>query len=161
MKPFAVALALAAVAEVPAFAAVSAAGELTVKGAVMRAVGPGVANTAGYVTIVNRGARDDKLLSASCACARSVELHLSHVMDGTAMMMPAGEVLVPAGGQVSFAPGGYHLMVMGLKAPLTDGRTQDVVLKFERAGTVKAAFDVRSRIALAAAPAMAGMDMHH
>ena len=154
MRPvaFAVALALAALAAAPASAADTAAGDLTIKGAVMRAVGPGVANTAGYVTIVNRGARDDKLLSASCACARSLELHLSHVMDGTAMMMPAGEVLVPAGGQVSFAPGGYHLMIMGLKSPLSDGASQAVTLKFQRAGAVKATFDVRSRITLAPTP---------
>ena len=160
MKHAVLALTLAALAAGPAAARDTAAGDLVVKDAVMRAVAPGVANTAGYLTIANKGSKPDKLLSAACDCARSVEVHVSHVMNGMAMMMPASAVTVPAGGQISFSPGGYHLMVMGLKAPLTDGRTQDVVLKFERAGTVKAAFDVRSRIALAAAPAMAGMDMH-
>ena len=122
------------------------AGDLTIKNPVIRAVPPGVPNSAGYLTIANAGAKADKLISVTCACARSVEMHLSHVMDGTAMMMPAGLVEAPAGGQVSFSPGGYHLMILGLKAPLVDGATQPLTLKFQRAGTVSVPFQVKARI---------------
>ena len=107
----AAALAGSAAAETPA------GGGLTIKDAVVRATPAGVPNTAAYLTIVNGGAKPDKLLSAVCDCARSVEIHISHVMNGMAMMMPSGPVDIPAGGQASFAPGGRHLMVMGLKAP--------------------------------------------
>jgi copper(I)-binding protein len=126
-------------------AAADAAG-LTIKDPVMRAVAPGVPNTAGYLTIVNAGPRPDRLLSASCACAKSVAVHLSHVMNGSAMMMDAGPLQIPAHGQVAFAPGGYHLMVTGLKVPLKDGESQTVTLKFEHAGTVTADFAVRAKI---------------
>lgn len=139
-------LALLVLAAASPAAAQVKAGDLTIKDAVMRAVATGVPNTAGYLTIVNAGSRSDRLLSVSCACARSVELHLSHVMDGTAMMMPAGPVELPAGRTVSFAPGGYHLMVMGLKTPLVDGGSQEFTLKFEHAGEVKAPFAVKAKI---------------
>jgi copper(I)-binding protein len=144
MKSLAIVLAALTVAS-PVAAQVKA-GDLTVRDAVIRAVAPGVPNTAGYLTIVNAGSRDDTLVSASCACAKSVELHLSHVMNGTAMMMPAGSVDIPAGRTVSFAPGGYHLMVTGLKAPLKDGGSQELTLKFERAGTLAVPFAVKAKI---------------
>ena len=124
-------------------------GDLTIKDPVIRAVAPGVPNTAGYFTIVNASAKPDKLLSAACACAKSVEVHLSHVMDGMAMMMPSASVEVPAGGQVTFAPGGYHLMVTGLKASLSDGGVQTLTLKFQHAGTVMVPFQVKAKIAAA------------
>ena len=144
MKSLAVLL-LVLAAAAPAAAEVRA-GDLTIKGAVIRAVAPGVANTAGYLTIANSGAKADKLVSASCSCAKSVEVHLSHVMNGMAMMMPPGPVEIPAKGQVSFSPGGYHLMVTGLKAPLVDGGVQTLTLKFEHAGTVSAPFQVSAKI---------------
>jgi copper(I)-binding protein len=141
LTPALLALAVAA----PAVAEVKA-GDLTVQDAAMRAVAPGVANTAGYLTILNGGSKPDQLLSASCTCAKSVEVHLSHVMNGMAMMMPAGPVEIPAGGKISFAPGGYHLMVMGLKAPLKDGGSQELTLKFEHAGALTVPFAVKAKI---------------
>jgi copper(I)-binding protein len=148
MGRIALALALALLAA-GAAAAESKAGELTIRDAVLRAVAPGVPNTAGYLVIANAGAKPDKLVSAACTCARSVEVHLSHVMNGTAMMMPSAPVEVPAGGQVAFAPGGYHLMVLGLKAPLQDGGTQELTLTFQHAGKVTAPFQVKAKIAAA------------
>ena len=137
---------LAAAPAAPAFAQDAKVGDLVIRNAVMRAVPPGVPNTAGYLTIVNSGSRDDRLESVSCACAKSVEPHLSHVMNGQAMMMPAGPVTVPARGQIRFSPGGYHLMVMGLKSPLKDGGHEDMVLKFQHAGTVTVPFLAETRI---------------
>ena len=144
MKSLAIVLAALTVAS-PVAAQVKA-GDLTVRDAVIRAVAPGVPNTAGYLVIANAGAKPDKLVSAACTCARSVEVHLSHVMNGTAMMMPAGSVDIPAGRTVSFAPGGYHLMVTGLKAPLKDGGSQELTLKFEHAGTLVVPFAVKAKI---------------
>jgi copper(I)-binding protein len=119
---------------------------VTVKDAVVRAVPAGSPNTAGYMTIVNAGTKADRLLSASCACARSVEVHISHVMNGMAMMMRSGPVEIPAGGSVAFSPGGRHLMIMGLKGELKDGASQELTLKFQNAGAVKASFAVKSRV---------------
>jgi periplasmic copper chaperone A len=140
------ALALLALGAASSAGAQVKAGDLTISGAQVRAVAPGVANTAGYLVIANGGARADKLVSASCACARSVDIHLSHVMNGLAMMMPAGPVEIPARGQLAFAPGGYHLMVTGLKSPLKDGGSQAITLKFEHAGAVTVPFEVKAKV---------------
>lgn len=156
MKALFAVLSLVALAA-PAAAKPAHAGGLSIKDAVVRAVPPGVPNTAGYMTIVNMGSRPDKLLAASCACATSVEAHVSRVMNGEAMMMPAGPVTIPAKGQVSFSPGGYHLMVMGLKAPLKDGARAEMTLRFLHAGTVKVDFMASTRIEAKPAPDMAGM----
>ena len=123
-------------------------GAIAVRAPVLRAVPPGVPNTAGYMTIVNSGAAPDRLVSVACACARSVEAHQSHVMNGVSMMMGAGAVTIPAGGEIVFAPNGYHLMVMGLRAPLQDGSVQTLTLKFQHAGVIQAPFQVKSRIPL-------------
>ncbi len=144
-----------------AIPAAAADGGIRVQGAVMRAVPAGVPNTAGYMTMVNAGPKPDQLLSAACDCARKVEVHLSHLMNGQAMMMTAGPVTVPAGGSSAFAPGGAHLMIVGLKAPLKDGGVQTLTLKFRQAGELKIPFQVRSRIPTApasppASPAPAG-----
>ncbi len=71
------------------------------------------------------------------------------------MMMPAGQVTVPAHGSLSFAPGGYHLMIMGAKG-LADGSTATVTLKFQRAGTVVVPFRVQAKIATARAASSTG-----
>lgn len=123
------------------------AGDITVSGARLRPSMGDSHNTAGYLTVTNTGGAPDRLLSASCACAGRVEAHRSMSGGGMATMAPAGPVAVPAHGGVAFRPGGLHLMVMGLKAPLKEGAAQEMTLRFERAGAVKARFAVTSRIA--------------
>ncbi|MGZ8364527.1 MAG: copper chaperone PCu(A)C [Caulobacteraceae bacterium] len=123
------------------------AGDLTLSNLQVRASLGSNPNTAAYLTIANAGAKPDRLLSASCACAAKVEAHQTMMHGGMSMMMAAPAVAIPARGSVSFTPGGLHLMVTGLKAPLKDGGMQEFTLRFERAGAVKAGFHVTSRIA--------------
>lgn len=123
------------------------AGEIAVTGAQLRASMGQSRNTAGYMTIVNSDTKPDRLLSASCACGAKVEAHRTSVSSGMSGMAPAGPVVVPARGSVAFQPGGLHLMVMGLKAPLKAGAAQEITLRFERAGAVKARFAVVSAVA--------------
>jgi copper(I)-binding protein len=100
--------------------------------------------TAGYLTISNGGALDDALLGATSPAAVSVEVHET-AMDSSGMagMRPVGRVTVGAGSTVTFAPGGYHLMLMGLTRPLAVGDTVELDLRFERAGTVVVPAEVR------------------
>lgn len=148
-------LALAVLVAVPASAHEVKAGDLTLKALAVRASLGANPNTAAYLTITNAGAKPDRLLSAACTCAAKVEAHTSQMTGATMSMTPSGPVSIPAHGSVSFAPGGLHLMVTGLKAPLVDGRMQEMTLKFERAGVVKAGFHVQGRIT------NAPMAMHH
>ena len=121
-------------------------GDITISDAEVRASLGGSTNTAAYLTISNKGGEPDRLLSVSCACAAEAEAHATGMKGPMMTMAPAGPVVVPAHGHVSFAPGGLHIMLTGLKAPLLDGSRQEMVLRFERAGPVRAHFQVRARI---------------
>jgi copper(I)-binding protein len=69
--------------------------------------------------------------------SRTVELH-EMKMDGDVMRMrQVAAVDVPAGGSVALEPGGLHVMLLGLKAPLKEGDRFPMTLRFEKAGEVK------------------------
>jgi copper(I)-binding protein len=84
---------------------------------------PGGAKVAGgYLTIVNTGPAADRLLSASTEIASKVEIHEMAVNDGVMTMRPVeGGLPIEPGRTVKFAPGGLHLMIVGLTAPLVEG----------------------------------------
>lgn len=101
--------------------------------------------TAGYLTILNRGKTADRLVSVSCACAASVTVHETKMTGSMASMAQVASVEIPAGGKLTLAPGGLHLMVMGLKAPIKAGDRVEMVLTFEKAGAVKTPFMAADR----------------
>lgn len=89
----------------------------------------------GYLKLSNQGAAD-RLLSATSPAAASVEMH-SMAMEGDVMKMRQVDAIeLPAGQTVELKPGGYHLMLMGLKAPLKAGDKLPLTLRFEKAGEV-------------------------
>jgi periplasmic copper chaperone A len=91
-------------------------------------------NGAVYVTIRNHGSEADALLSASSDVATTAELHQTIEQDGKMVMRPLPKADVPAGGTLEMKPGGYHIMLLGLKQDLKPGETIDVALTFEKAG---------------------------
>lgn len=104
----------------------------------------GVDVSAGYITIQNRGAEDDRLISASSPRAGSVELHSMEMVDNVMRMRQIeGGVVVPAGGEAVFAQGGDHLMFMGVTQPFVAGEEIPVTLVFERAGELTIAMPVQ------------------
>lgn len=113
------------------------AGDIVVTAAYARASASPVAKTAAvYVTVQNAGAEDDRIVSVSTPAARSAMLH-STEMSGDVMKMEHVEaVSVPAGGTVEMAPGGLHVMLVGLAAPLKEGEMLQVTLTFETAAPV-------------------------
>ena len=89
----------------------------------------------GYLKITNRGAAD-RLLLGSTPVAAAVEMH-SMAMDGDVMRMRQVDAIeLPSGAVVELQPGGYHLMLTGLKAPLAAGSKFALTLNFEKAGSV-------------------------
>ena len=90
---------------------------------------------AGYLKLTNKGAAD-RLLSARSPAADAAEIH-SMTMDGNVMKMRQVDAIeLPTGQTVELKPGGYHLMLMGLKVPLKAGDQIPLTLKFEKAGEV-------------------------
>lgn len=100
-------------------------------------------NTGAYVTIKNGGDQPDRLVSASCECAASVELHTMATKNGVMEMaeMKDGFAIAP-GETLVLKPGGNHIMLMGLKVRPQDGSTVDVKLTFEKAGDITLAMPV-------------------
>jgi len=116
--------------------AAQAQNALRVDNAWARPTVAGQAAGGGYLKI-SGGAAADKLVAASAPVSRGVELH-QMAMDGDVMRMRAiTAVDVPAGATVQLAPGGLHLMFVGLNKPLKAGDSFPLTLKFERAGEVK------------------------
>lgn len=107
----------------------------------------GVDVSAGYLTIVNATAADDRLIGASSPRAERVELH-EMSMEGGVMRMRAAEALtIPAGGESALAPGGRHLMFFGVSEPFTEGERIPVRLRFARAGEVDVSLPVQRQAA--------------
>lgn len=95
-------------------------------------------NGAGYAAIANSGPRADRLTGATSSVATRIEIHESMIMSGQAMMHPRpGGLSIPAGGGAQLKPGGFHLMMIGLKRPLKTGEHFPVALTFQKAGVVQ------------------------
>ncbi len=109
-----------------------------------RATVPGQDMGGAFLRIVG-GRSADRLLGASSPLAMAVELH-SMRMEGDVMRMRAVEHIdVPAGQTVALAPGGFHLMLMGLNEPLKPGMRVPLLLRFEKAGDVPVQAEVMLR----------------
>ncbi len=91
---------------------------------------------AAYLTIRNEGKITDTLLRIYTALSTQAEVHAVTDNNGVMGMSPAGQISIPARGSISLAPGGLHIMMMGLKAPLVKGQAIEITLSFERAGDI-------------------------
>lgn len=110
-------------------------GAITIGHPYARATAAGQPTGGGFMKLVNGGG-NDKLLSVSAEVSKSVEIH-EMKMEGDVMKMRQVDGLeLKAGQTVELKPGGYHVMFIGLKAPLKAGDSFPVKLKFEKAGEV-------------------------
>lgn len=92
----------------------------------------------GFLVVTNTGTTPDRLISARSPAAGLVQIH-EMKMEGTVMRMRELEkgLEIPAGATVTLAPGGFHLMMMGLKEPLAQGTKVPLTLVFEKAGKIE------------------------
>ena len=95
-----------------------------------------------YVAINNKGTADDRLVGAFTDHAAMAMVHQSELVDGVAQMRMAGEINIPAGKRIEMVPGGTHIMLEGLRAPLRTGDSFELVLKFRESGDRKVNVDV-------------------
>jgi copper(I)-binding protein len=125
-----------------------------------RATAAGQPVGAGYLRLVG-GAAGDRLLGASSPVAGRVELHSMGMDGGVMRMREVDGIDVPAGGAVVLEPGGLHLMLMDLKAPLQPGKAVPLTLRFQKAGEVQATLQVRATGAAAKPADKAHHGDHH
>jgi periplasmic copper chaperone A len=106
---------------------------------------PGLKVHVAYMTIVNRGATDQIIVSAESTDYERIELHRSVIKDGVSTMEAIGEVKVPANGRIEFAPTGLHLMLIGpRRPPALDGHVQ-IVLRLSSGEEVDVSAVIRRR----------------
>ena len=112
-----------------------------------RATPPGADVGGAFVTIDNKGSAADRLLGASSPVASRVELHTMAMDNGVMRMHEVPAIDLPPGGEVQLKPGGLHMMLVGLKAPLAAGSSVPLRLTFEHAGSIDVDVAVESMTA--------------
>jgi copper(I)-binding protein len=100
--------------------------------------------TAAYFEVTNGLSADDALTGVSSPAATTAGLHET-TTDASGMMGMQGtdSVPLPAGGTVTFAPGGLHVMLMGLKQDLVAGSRVDLSFSTQDSGTIVVSAEVR------------------
>jgi copper(I)-binding protein len=121
------------------------AGKLTINGGWVRISTNDVA--AAYFQVKN-GGLDDTLESVKASVGSAAQIHETITEGASSKMQEVTDgVDVPANGELTLDPGGYHVMIMGLTSPLSEGDSVDLTLQFKNAGAVTIKVPV-----LAAAP---------
>jgi len=123
-------------------AASAAASELGIASPWIRLL-PGGAPAGGYFTLRNGAQRPVELVGVSSTAYGSVMMHRTTEAGGMARMQPVDRIEVPAGGEVAFAPGGYHLMLMQPARNIAVGDRIPVTLEFADGRRLTREFDVR------------------
>ncbi len=112
-------------------------GDLEIIQPTTRATVPGAKVGGGFMTIVNHGQEDDRLVSAESPMSPDVQLHtMSMENDVMKMRQLVDGIPVPAGETVELKRGGLHVMFMDIKEPFEEGGMVKVTLHFEKAGDV-------------------------
>jgi periplasmic copper chaperone A len=121
-----------------------------------RATPSGAKTAAVYMTIDNKSGTADRLTGASSDVADKLQIHEMKVENGVMQMREiAGGLPIPANGSAVLKPGGYHVMLIGLKKPLSAGEKFPVTLNFEKAGNISLTVSVQ---AMGATPDKGNMD---
>src|SRR5262245_1494492 len=123
-----------------------------------RATPKGATVAGAYMTLRNKGSAPDRLLGGSSAVAGRFEVHSMVMEQGVAKMRPVeGGLEIKPGETVELKPGGFHVMLTGLKQPLQKGAKVKGTLEFEKAGKVEIEYAVE---ALGATAPAAGGHQH-
>ncbi|HEX4157388.1 MAG TPA: copper chaperone PCu(A)C [Rhizomicrobium sp.] len=124
-------------------AAPAGAADLTVTDAWFRAL-PGGLPAGGYFSLNNAGASPVILTGAQSPACGMLMLHQSMESGGMSRMNDVRSLSIPAGGSITFAPGGYHLMCLNPTSAMAPGKTVPVTLRFANGATEEATFAVRN-----------------
>ncbi|WP_028455817.1 copper chaperone PCu(A)C [Chitinilyticum litopenaei] len=113
-------------------------------------------NAGAFLTLTS--AKGDQLLGVASPVADKVEVHEMKMEGNVMKMRPLPALELPAGKTVELVPGGYHIMLIGLKRQLKEGERFPLVLTFAKGGRAEVQVQVD---ALTAQPAAAAKHEHH
>jgi periplasmic copper chaperone A len=136
-------LAVAALLAGPATAADYKIGSLDVMQPWARATPKGASTAAAYLTVTNTGSTTARLRCASTVAAAKCQIHEMAMSNGVMKMRPVeGGLEIKPGQTVTLKPGGYHVMMEGLKAPLKAGDKVEATLTSSDGASVKVEFPI-------------------
>ena len=108
-----------------------AADSVTVQDPYVRLAPPNAPATGAFMVIRNGGDKDVKVVKASNPASKVTELH-THLNEGGVMKMrPVPAIEVKAKGEAVLKPGGLHVMLIDLKAPMKEGDVVPITLSFD------------------------------
>jgi len=100
-------------------------------------------NSAAFMSITNHSDKEDRLLAVKTKIASKPSLH-NHINDNGIMKMRRVEYVTIAGNdRFELKPGGFHIMLMGLKAPLIEGNQFNMTLIFKNAGEISVSVKIK------------------
>lgn len=105
--------------------------QIQIKDGFVREVPPNQTISAAFMTIQNNDMSDHKVVSASSPAAKTVELHTHTHENGMMKMRQIPQIDLPAGADAMLKPGGLHIMLIDLTAPLASDKLVPVTIKFE------------------------------
>ncbi len=140
------------VAPVPAQAAVPVSAQasaqttagVVVSDAWSRPTPPAAGAAAGDLTIDNRRPRPARRIGVPTPVAAEAQIHETLSVDGAMRMREVDGLEMAPGATVRIAPGGMHVMLSGLRAPLEAGATFPLTLRFREAGARTVTVTVRA-----------------
>ena len=108
-----------------------AADNVSVQDPYVRLAPPNAAATGAFMVIRNTGDKDVKVVKADNPVSKATELH-THLNEGGVMKMrPVPAIEIKAKGEAVLRPGGLHVMMIDLKAPLKEGDSVPITLTFD------------------------------
>jgi hypothetical protein len=127
----------------PAAAADYQLGSLQITQPWARATPKGAASGAAYMTVTNAGTKAVRLRCVSSDAAAKCEIHQMSMAGGVMRMRPVeGGLEIKPGKTVTLKPGGFHMMLTGLKAPLQQGKMLEATLQDDGGATAKVEFPI-------------------
>ncbi|MFY0991087.1 copper chaperone PCu(A)C [Halomonas sp. C05BenzN] len=133
---------------------------LGVEEAQVRAVPPVSTTSAAFMVLHNGGEADLAVVDARSPAAEITELHNHVDVEGVMQMRRVPEISVPAGGSTELAPGGLHLMLIDLVAPLHEGDEIEITLVLDNDETLTLAAPVRRIEVMSGGMSGHGNDQH-
>ena len=121
-----------------------AAAQVTVKDAWVRATVPQQKATGAFMQIT--AAQDTRLVEAKSPVAGTVEIHEMKMENNVMKMRAVAGLDMSAGKAVDLKPGGYHVMLMGLKEQMKEGASVPVTLVFEGKDKKRETVEVKATV---------------
>lgn len=127
------------------------------EGGFVRLLPPGTPNTAAFMTLRNDGDTPVRLVAGASSAVGHVELHTHRHENGMMRMRQIEAITVPAKGSVQLQPGGLHVMLFDLRAPLQEGESFPLTLTFDDGQQLSLSLPVRPVVPMQGGMKKSGM----